>query len=488
MREQYISRRDLLRMGAGVAWATAYGCTRTSPTLGPVGVTDASVYDIRDYGAVGDGVASDSAAFKAAIEAAFRTGGTVYVPSGLYRQTTQIRLKSGIVLDMDPNAILIRDYLNSGVEGTEASMLRNDDWASGNSKITVRGGQLRSSGPSVVGKLMGFKKTLGLEIRGVQFTGVHGDWNTAFQDCEDVLIEGVRMRSGKLEFEDGLHFMGGKRILVTNCDIDCGDDCLSFTQNRIVGADIIGDIEDVTVTNVILRSRYASLIKISKEPQTSGAIRRITIRNVVGTKEGATAGRPIVIEDLSAEKSGQVHDITLENIAVNCTDSSGDAVVLSAVDNITLRKVRLTRPHGHGFNLYNCNSVTADLCETTLNRGSNVHGLLARKVTSLTVTGGEYSGASGHGMVVGQRADTVSAWVVEGVSLRRNAHSGIRLAGARDGQAISNLFDGNGAGIGEDAGSDYNRIARNDFRNQSGTKVTVSGPNTSLSNNVGLSG
>ena len=46
--------------------------------------TAARLYNVRDYGAKGNGDAEDSAAFQAAIDAAAKKGGTVWVPAGKY--------------------------------------------------------------------------------------------------------------------------------------------------------------------------------------------------------------------------------------------------------------------------------------------------------------------------------------------------------------------------------------------------------------------
>lgn len=57
---------------------------------------DRSVYDVRDFGAVGDGVTKDTAAIQAAIDAASSAGGgTVELPSGTY-VSGSIWLKSNV--------------------------------------------------------------------------------------------------------------------------------------------------------------------------------------------------------------------------------------------------------------------------------------------------------------------------------------------------------------------------------------------------------
>lgn len=66
-----------------------------------------SFFNVRDFGAVGDGVALDSPAINAAIEAAAREGGgTVTIPPGTYLSFS-VRLKSNITLVLESGATLL---------------------------------------------------------------------------------------------------------------------------------------------------------------------------------------------------------------------------------------------------------------------------------------------------------------------------------------------------------------------------------------------
>lgn len=64
------------------------------------------VYNIEEFGAVGDGMTSNTEAFKKTMEAAAVTGGTVYVPDGIWF-TGPIRLLSGINLHLADNAVIL---------------------------------------------------------------------------------------------------------------------------------------------------------------------------------------------------------------------------------------------------------------------------------------------------------------------------------------------------------------------------------------------
>lgn len=64
-------------------------------------------HNVRDYGAVGDGVALDSPALNAAIAAAADAGGgTVYLPAGRYL-CLSIRLKSHLTIQFAPGAVIV---------------------------------------------------------------------------------------------------------------------------------------------------------------------------------------------------------------------------------------------------------------------------------------------------------------------------------------------------------------------------------------------
>jgi hypothetical protein len=58
----------------------------------------ASLFNVCDYGAVPDGKTDNSAAFQNALSAAGLNGGTVYIPSGMYRISTHLEVPEGVEL------------------------------------------------------------------------------------------------------------------------------------------------------------------------------------------------------------------------------------------------------------------------------------------------------------------------------------------------------------------------------------------------------
>jgi polygalacturonase len=114
-------RRDFLKLtSAGLAGAmgsavlttgaqAAMGAPKPAPVVG-------KAFDVRGFGATGDGKTIDSDAINKAIEAAAAVGGgTVHFPAGVYLSYS-IRLKSNIVLYLDQGATILA--ASTPLEGT----------------------------------------------------------------------------------------------------------------------------------------------------------------------------------------------------------------------------------------------------------------------------------------------------------------------------------------------------------------------------------
>lgn len=106
---------------ANAGWSTVdisnyqtVGASRVGKSIGKVRINNhggspslETIFDVRDYGALGDGVTDDTAAILLAIAAAEVAGGIVYFPTGIYRLTGPITL--------NPNGDIAVDYRGDGV-------------------------------------------------------------------------------------------------------------------------------------------------------------------------------------------------------------------------------------------------------------------------------------------------------------------------------------------------------------------------------------
>ncbi len=107
-------RRDFLKLTglclAGGAVSLAEGQTKSGPfgtRSGPGSTKRRTFFDVRDYGATGDGITVDTPAIQAAIQAAAAAGGgSVVFPSGVYASYS-IRLSSFVALFLQQGATLL---------------------------------------------------------------------------------------------------------------------------------------------------------------------------------------------------------------------------------------------------------------------------------------------------------------------------------------------------------------------------------------------
>jgi hypothetical protein len=125
MEDQLISRRALLAAAAGAVSTTALAPTvnpdltlvdsrmkaKTPQTL--VGLT--GVFNVKDYGAKGDGKVDDSAAIAATIAAVPSLGGVIYFPPGVYLINSSVVIKGRSDLT----------FIGAGVSATRLQMNAN---------------------------------------------------------------------------------------------------------------------------------------------------------------------------------------------------------------------------------------------------------------------------------------------------------------------------------------------------------------------------
>ncbi len=112
-------RRDFIRLtslglagavGSSVVTTGAHAAVSVPQPAAGAGTT----YDIRKYGATGDGKTIDSDAINQAIDAAAASGGgTVHFPAGVCASYS-IRLKSNIVLYLDQGATILAASTSPG--------------------------------------------------------------------------------------------------------------------------------------------------------------------------------------------------------------------------------------------------------------------------------------------------------------------------------------------------------------------------------------
>ena len=123
-------RREFLKLG-GIATlvAPAMLSRGARSAIAPMpSAGTGTVFDVRSFGAVGDGKTIDSPAINRAIEAAGATGGMVYVPAGTYA-CYSLRLASAVALYVEQGAtILAADTPRSGTASGYDPAESNAPW------------------------------------------------------------------------------------------------------------------------------------------------------------------------------------------------------------------------------------------------------------------------------------------------------------------------------------------------------------------------
>ncbi len=318
-----------------------------------------SIYDIRNYGAVGDGKTLNTVALQKAIEDCNANGGgTVYVPEGEYVIST-VFLKDNVKIQLADKSIILGSlnfydyapeekldyplYQDSSHSFFHCSMFVGENCENiaivGNGKIDmrsvwdedgVRGEAIKNRGP----KCIALKNCKNVEIGGLEIVNVT-DLAVYFAGCENVEVYGLRLRV----YIDGISPDNSKHVKIYDCDVETGDDGIvfksSYTLNRLdkckdirvwncriksrcnaikFGTETNGGFEDILLENIDIRE--TRITGISIESVDGAVIDGVTLRNIkmknvnapifihIGNRMRGPKGRAI----------GKIRNVTLENI------------------------------------------------------------------------------------------------------------------------------------------------------------------------------
>ena len=253
-------------------------------------------YSVLDFGAQNSCCIDSTDAFNRAIAACAKAGGGyVDIPAGQYVCGT-IRLESYVYLRLHPGSIIlgsehITDYSGTtrGCAWTSAleSLVQNKNVNSCCALIVadrkthcgiVGHGTIDGRRSATLGYteekgrpcLVVFSECTHATIRDVTMTN-SGFFTFYGLNCSDMLIDGVTIRTADCANGDGLDFDGGKRITISNCNIDAGDDAIGL--KTLTPSE---PCEDFTITNCILKSKHWAAVRIG--PESAGDMRRIVVR------------------------------------------------------------------------------------------------------------------------------------------------------------------------------------------------------------------
>lgn len=253
-------------------------------------------FNVREFGAKGDGTTKDTAALQKTLDACVAAGGgEVLVPAGNYLtgslvlgSRTTLRFEAGATLTGSPD---VADYpmVRARWEGEFRPSHRALLSAENARNISIVGpgtlvgpplalAQLRPRGPDT-GRGPVMIETA--ECRDVLLDGItvryQRLWSVHPMLCERVVIRGVTIRSSMTN-GDGLDIDSCKDVLVEKCDIVGGDDAISLKSGRGLAAmNLHRPTESVFIRDCTLRSSQFAAIGFGTE--MSGGIRHVRIEN-----------------------------------------------------------------------------------------------------------------------------------------------------------------------------------------------------------------
>ena len=317
----------------------------------------AGVYNVRNYGAKGDGKTLDSPAINAAIEAAVKNGGgQVLLPAGTYLSGS-IRLKSDIDLHLSAGCTILAapasmkaydpsesfggfpEYQDGGHTYFHNSLI----WAEGQTNVSITGNGM------IDGQGLTKKDT---EKAGIVQGGSigTGDKAIALKLCRNILIRDVTI------FRGG-HFA----IITTGCDRGTIDNVTIDTNRDGIDIDCCKYIT-VTNTKVNTPSDDAIVLKSSYALKQAVPCEHILITNclVTGYKLGTFLDgtyQPEAVNwvcgriKLGTESNGGYRNITISNCT--CMWSSGlafEEVDQGRMENICVTNIAME--HVHHYPIY----------------------------------------------------------------------------------------------------------------------------------------
>ena len=309
-----------LAFSLGVLGLTLHAAAQSDP-VAPAGIAPpaTSPFNVRDFGAKGDGTTKDTAAFQKALDTcAVSGGGEVVVPAGKYL-IGSIQLGYHTTLRLERDSILsgsadIADYPMVDVrwEGRWQPGHRGLIYAANvdhigivgpgtlaGARTLLYGGEADAPAPAPAeasaGPPAGSRRSPGMGTNGpdgsrnpvvietVSCSDVlwqdiivtqGGNWATHPTYCTDVVIKNVNISGGR----DGIDVDSCKNVRIEGSTINTGDDSISLKSGRgMDGARLGKPCEDIVITHCDLTDRAFACLGIGSE--VSGGVRNIRIEH-----------------------------------------------------------------------------------------------------------------------------------------------------------------------------------------------------------------
>ena len=347
-------RHSIVFLAAAIFCAILNSCGKGSSAKG--------IYDVTEFGAVGDSLTVNTVAIQRAIDQCFNDGGgTVVVPQGCF-SSGAIFLKENVNLKIGKEAKLraiagienFPELKKTRIAGIEM------DWPSAfvniidckNVKISG-GGTIDGSGyywwedywsrrDSLVKTIPGdlidwyvprprlvlFHNSESSQMQNLKLRN-SGFWTVHICYSKDIKVEGLDIFNPVLEkgkkaaSSDGIDVDSSKDVVIKNCSISCDDDCIAIKSGR--GSDGLRvniPSENIVIEECVFLKGHGG---VSIGTETAGGIRNVQVKNCEAYGNKAPIkfkprpGRGGLIENIvhdgwNIEEAGTVIDYALREV------------------------------------------------------------------------------------------------------------------------------------------------------------------------------
>ena len=329
------------------------GCGSNSQAPAPKPSEAASkIFNVRQFGAAGDGKTLDTRAIQDALDACGKAGGgTVVFPAGTYL-SRPLALRDGTTIQLDPDATLAADtnqneYLKAPGDWLKASSSGDfvpfiegkklkDITFTGSGTIDGNGaawwGEAEKARQIKPGYTLPRPNLIGLQrCQNVRLENITLKNSPKFHfvpaDCDNVVVSNVTIVAPEHAANTDAIDPSGHHILITKCRIDVGDDDVAIKAGKSQPPGQF-QTEDITITDCTILHGHG----ISIGSETDGGVRDVTVRNCTfentenGLRIKSQRGKGGLVEDIHYSDIGMTNvnpAITLTCYYMN--NSAGDS-------------------------------------------------------------------------------------------------------------------------------------------------------------------
>ena len=353
--------------GPSQPWLELQLITRGEPF--PLTTIQAAIFNVKSFGAVGDGVQVETAALQRTIDACHENaGGTVLVPAGVY-VTGTLKLRSNMTLRLEQGAVLLgslnlADYATDVKGAVEAPVFNRCLLYAEDAKNivfegagTIDGRGSRAAFPVKAGDRLAERPMLMrlVNCESVTFTDLTfrnpASWGIHLVECRQVRFDGVEIQSrDNNSNNDGIDLDGCSDVTIENCRINSGDDAIcpksttlkpceniivrncvisSHTAGFKLGTSSRGGFLNIKVTDTIFRDCPMGAIKlllVDGGRMEKVELSRLTMENV---------GGPIFIR---LGNRGRRYDRPTEQ--VYNADAQSEGLPTGMIRGVTIRRLK----------------------------------------------------------------------------------------------------------------------------------------------------